>query len=287
MINKVREVLLAKGLDRKSVRVGETLVMWNPRFKGNVRPREGVIVNKRDDNVIWGTYEELASEYYDPIRHPTCANFREASGYLLKEWLRIYAIGNGWLCETGPGRSLVAELLSDLGISLKRLILVDSSPSMLAHSKQWASRGAHFVLGDAAAMPLESQCLDLLVSSLGDPYNTITFWEEAYRVLRPGGISLFTTPSYDWALAFRSGLSKEAAMWAEFELSDGRRVRVPSLIHSVPEQFSLIGTSRLLTKDVADVPITAIKSGKLSPKLLSERGPNASVITGYVIRKPN
>lgn len=235
--------------------------------------------------IPFATYEDLATEYYDSVRHPTCANFREASAYLLSDWIHLLPIDRGLLCEVGPGKSLLAEFLVALSGALNRLVLIDSSPSMLAYSKKWCNAGAHPVLGEAAMIPLVSGSMEFLLSCLGDSYNERHFWQEVYRVLRPGGISVFTTPSYDWALAFRGGNQKEGMTSAEFELSDGRRVRVPSWIYPVDEQLKQIHENGLLVKEVDHVPISAIKSGKLSPKLMVERGKDASIVTGYVIAK--
>jgi SAM-dependent methyltransferase len=236
-------------------------------------------------NVLLGTYEDFASEYYDSIHHPTCANFREGSSYVLSGWLKNFPIADSWLCEVGPGKSLIAENLVALSIKLARLILIDSSPSMLAYSKQWANVGAHLLLGNAVTLPLASESIGLLVSSLGDPYNKRRFWKEVNRVLRPGSMVLFTTPSYDWAYAFRDRGNEDAMKWAEFVLSNGRRVRVPSLIYPIDEQLKLVKESGFLVKEIASVPISALKRECLSPKLLIERGSNASVVTGYALVK--
>lgn len=228
-----------------------------------------------------GTYEDIAREYYEPDLHPTCANFGEASGYLLSKWLKQFHTEGGWICEVGPGKSLLAELTT-----VNRLILIDSSQTMLCYSQQWIIKGVHLLLGDALHLPIASESIELLVSSLGDPYNEPRFWKEVYRVLRPGGISFFTTPSYEWASAFRR---ESDIMWADFELSDGRRVSVPSLIYSEDVQRKLIEDSGLQVIKVDyvpnHVPLSALKS-RLSPKLLiKERGTNSSIITGYVTIK--
>ena len=234
-------------------------------------------------DVLLGTYEEIALEYYDSIRHPTCANFREASGYLLNEWLKQIHI-NGLLCEVGPGKSLLAELLDAQNIVFDRLILIDSSLSMLAYSNQWPNKGKHLILGDALKIPIASKSIELLVSSLGDPYNEYNdckFWKEVYRVLKPGGISFFTTPSYEWVSKFRS----EGDMTiAEFELSDGRSAWVPSWIYPENKQLEIIMNNGLLVKEVAQVSRTALKSKFISPKILIGE-PDLSIVTGYFIIK--
>src|SRR5580658_7644900 len=97
------------------------------------------------------SYEDVAAEYYDSERHPTCANFRGASRLLLRTWL----VGkrNTRLCEIGAGKSVVAEILSDLGYPLGHVTLVDDSPSMLGYSKHWIRDGAKLELGSSSHLP--------------------------------------------------------------------------------------------------------------------------------------
>lgn len=238
----------------------------------------------RPEVVRRGTYEDLGAEYYDPIRHPTCANFREASGRLIAAWLRtLLPVSDGWLCEVGPGMSLVADLLNHQDTAaLARLILVDSSPSMLRYARPWVPAGAHLLLGSAFMLPIASESVQLVVASLGDPYNTAPFWKEVCRVLRPGGSFVFTTPSCNWASRFREGQNVKLA---EFELSDGRRVEVPSWIYPRDEQVRMFEQYRLLLRQLDEVPISELKSEPLSPKLLQLRGLDASVVTGYLLVK--
>ena len=79
------------------------------------------------------TYETLAPEYYDPVRHPTCANFRYASKQIIKPWLEKLTDYRP-ICEVGAGKSVAAELLLEAGESTADLFLTDSSQSMLEYS---------------------------------------------------------------------------------------------------------------------------------------------------------
>lgn len=229
-------------------------------------------------------YEELASEYYNSVRHPTCANFRAASALVLKKWLPGVTRQRGWTCEVGPGRSLVAEQITEIGGDPGHLILVDSSRSMLRHSETWMSKGACLAVGDARKLPLRSESLLLLVASVGDPYNEPLFWREVYRTLKAGAVAVFTTPSHDWASSFRPYANGRKAT-AEFELADGRHVYVPSLVYSEKEQSDMIRSQGLSVREVLHVPISALSGQPLSPKLVVGRGPTASVLTGYLIVK--
>ena len=151
---------------------------------------------------------------------------------------------------------------------------------MLEHSQPWANLGARLILGAAENIPLPPKSVDVLVSSLGDPYNGERFWSEIQRVLRPTGLALFTTPSYEWARSFRNANDSETTV-AEFELSDGRHTLVPSYIFPVSQQIGSMRNHNLATKEVGEVPISALRESPISPKLLPQRGSGAAVVTGY------
>ncbi len=231
------------------------------------------------------SYDLVGLEYYDSIRHPTCANFRTASAYLLTKWFAEFFRAGTWICEVGVGRSLAAEMVENVGGSLNRLLLTDVSSAMIAHSARWARDGAPLVLADAEALPIDSGALSLLVASVADPFNRPSFWREVARTLSRGSIALFTTPSYDWATAFR-GSDNGNNTAAEFEVVSGKRVLVPSFIYPPERQISMIEGADLSVDRVVDVPISALNGERLSPKLIQARGPSASVLTGYVILHP-
>src|SRR5690606_35896916 len=91
---------------------------------------------------VGGSYEALASEYYDAVRHPTCANFREASRLIINSWLDTAWPDSGWVCEVGAGQSLLAELIEERELPFDRVLITDASPSMLRHSQHWQAKGA-------------------------------------------------------------------------------------------------------------------------------------------------
>jgi SAM-dependent methyltransferase len=228
-------------------------------------------------------YESLAAEYYNGRLHPTCANFREGSKAVLNWWLAHLAPAELVFCEVGAGKSLLAELLSPRLKRLDNVFLLDRSPSMLEYSRRWAELGAHLLVADALHIPLASDSVDVIVASLGDPYNLGDFWVEARRLLKPGGMVFFTTPSYDWARAFRDQPSAGANV-AEFEVSGTRRVLVESYILPINDQATLLRRSLLAIEETVQVPMSALKETPLSLKLLPHRGPGASVVTGYALR---
>lgn len=232
-----------------------------------------------------GTYEELAQEYYDPFRHPTCANFRQASALLFSRCSSHLPFDLGWSCEIGPGRSLLAEFRALGKFSARELLLIDSSRSMLEHSKIYSSPQQIGIIGEATALPLKDDSVEFVASFLGDPYNVPEFWHEVYRVLKTGGKLVFTTPSYDWASTFRAGLSLEEQASAEFLLSSGRKVLVPSFILPEKKQRELIASANFHILDFAGVQVSDLGDEPLSPKLMVKGSKELVVVTGYLCEK--
>jgi SAM-dependent methyltransferase len=238
-------------------------------------------ITLRQSRFAVGDYELLAAEYYDAVRHPTCANFREASRQLLTSWFARFPQQEMVLCEVGAGKSLLAEILAPRLRSMGRVFLVDASPSMLAFSHEWLARGASLVLADAVCMPMRSASIDIFVACLGDPYNTESFWSEVQRLLRPGGLVFFTTPSYEWASGFRTRPGDEIHL-ADFELSDGRVVSVPSYILPIDRQLALMKRHGLNIDNVVERRLSDLSGAIISPKLL-HYGQSLSVVTGYAL----
>jgi SAM-dependent methyltransferase len=234
--------------------------------------------------IALGTYEELAPEYYDTTRHPTCANFREATRIALRPLLKTAQLGSKSLCEVGAGKSILVEELIYQGLPTENVTLIDSSVSMLRHSMLFRGNQVHSSVGDATQLDMKSNSVDFMVSCLGDPYNLPLFWEEVHRVLRPGGSIFYSTPSFEWAHAFRIK-QNHASCAAMFELRDGRQIFLPSFVYPVKEQIKLIEQNRLRVAHIQGIPISELRNQTLSPKLLLERGPDASIVTIYIATK--
>jgi methyltransferase family protein len=231
-------------------------------------------------------YEVLAPEYYDPVRHPTCANFRLASQQLIRPWLEKHSDGRA-ICEIGAGMSVVADLLLEMQLPLGNLYLTDSAQSMLKHSEKWAVGGASSIVAEASALPFATSAFGLCVSSLGDPYNVSSFWSELARVISANGYAIFTTPSYEWASRYRSNGSGDAnGAVAEFILSDGRTIHVPSLIYSRPDQVAMIARGHLMeVMDFREITFSQLPAASISPKLLVTRELDLPIMAGYLMRR--
>jgi len=219
------------------------------------------------------SYSEIATEYYDERRHPTCANFRAASAFILRTWLRSFLKRNSVIVETGAGASVALELIQDLRVPAA-LIVSDRSPAMLNQRHEFISGTC--LVSDAEQLAVRSASVDAILASLGDPYNTSTFWRECSRVLRPGGRVFFTTPSFEWARSFRNE-SGAPPMAAEFELADGRALFVPSLVLSPTEQVALIRSAGLNVGQERHVDCEVIPRTRRSPKLRT-----GAIVSGYL-----
>ncbi|CDX25100.1 putative Methyltransferase type 11 [Mesorhizobium plurifarium] len=210
------------------------------------------------------SYHQVASEYYDSCKHPTCANFRSASKVALNRFLEVMHASN-IVCEIGAGKSLYAECLPDWAQRKQKLFLNDSVPEMLSYSKRAFDEGAEAVIGDASKIQIATKA-DFVLCSLGDPYNGKKFWENCKNIIEHGGVLLFTTPSFDWATRFRSP-DERSLTHAEFILSDGATALMPSYILSSEDQIRLICESGLWVKETGQIWLDEIADSNISKKL--------------------
>lgn len=215
-------------------------------------------------NTAEAAYHKIAPEYYDSNRHPTCANFRDASARGLRIWFDRCCDPYTHLIEVGAGKSIVLEYLNKSGIQLSKFLVTDASPIMLNYSRNLKTGREQFKVASAEHLPALDGEFSVLVASLGDPYNNFSFWCEAYRILRPNGKILFTTPTHEWATCFRRNKDKNIA---EFELSDGQKIFAPSFIFSVDEQVDLMRSAGFRTLAIREVWLNEIDNSCISTKL--------------------
>ena len=163
----------------------------------------------------------------------------------------------------GAGRSIVAPIMAAEMLPLENLVLLDQSPAMLEHSQKWKDHGAKLMIRDASNTGLPAGSIQLIVSSLGDPYNDPEFWQEVSRLLDDDGICLFTISAPEWAERFRA---TSDSMAAEFLLKNGRTVLVRSNIPSVQDQAAMVNDAglRILEMDGLSAEMLSLP---YSPKL--------------------
>lgn len=136
----------------------------------------------------------------------------------------------------------------------RRLLLL--WPNVLDNTRNKSSRSAndsysftvqHFV-SDAIQLSSLGIEYDAVISILGNPYNTTSFWHAVKKPLIQNGTVLFTAPAYDWATTYRKheGSLIDQSM---FELQRGDKVYLPSYILEPNEQVKLIESAGLKVKE--------------------------------------
>lgn len=226
-------------------------------------------------------YELVAPEYYDSKLHPTCANFRTGSLHLLGQWFEHLDVKEGSVCEVGAGKSGVLELLKEPYPGADVLV-TDASPSMLQYSRELSSPSVKICIASAFDIPLPSCSASLLVSSLGDSYNTEEFWREATRVVNSGGWVIYTTPTYEWASSFRS---KDKSASAEFMVGSQKHLSIPSWIYPKIEQIALIEAPGLQVVETRTFDLSQLDVRDVSPKLFRPDVNNYPIVCGYLATK--
>lgn len=228
-------------------------------------------------------YSRVAAEYYDPSRHPTVANLTESSSRLAARWLDLIEASEKNICDVGAGRSVVALWLEKQGSALGNLVLTDSSDEMLQHSARWCEAARLCAVAPADNLPLSDASQEIVTALLGDPFNDRGFWLEARRVLRAGGNLIFTTPSFEWASAYRyiSGDDKSQAV---FDLADGELVALPSWVMPKDDQLALAAEQGFEPIAVEDVSFASLRP-PISPKLRVAEERGLPVVTGYLFAR--
>jgi SAM-dependent methyltransferase len=209
-----------------------------------------------------GSYDDVASEYYDERLHPTCADFRDASRIFLRAFFQKEK-PEGRIADLGCGLSLLREVV------LGSLVLVDSSAQMLGRNVSAVEKR----LADVEASSFGDAEFDWIFAILADPYNSSLAWLNIARALKSGGRCLFIVPSHRWVSQFRSIASGEQIGYARFDRSDNSSVLLPSKVYSQVEQVSLIHSVSMRTIDCGHVfvrELTNIRSRKISEFLASD-----------------
>lgn len=238
---------------------------------------------RRDESAAWshGSYADLASEYYNEELHPTSAALGSASVLSLRR-LAAERQDAGQLLEVGAGRGSLGDLRDVL--TWQRALVSDVSLRMLSSARGLPyTRSAQFVLLNAQRLGVRAASIDTILASLADPYSSRRFWNEVARCLRPDGAIMWTSPSYEWASHWRQK-SGEPSHRAIFELQDGERVAVPSVVLPLGEQLCVIEQAGLRVKIVDQVALREVQLAK--DKLTSVLPPDGPVVTGILAIRP-
>jgi hypothetical protein len=230
-----------------------------------------------------GEYDQLASEYYDALLHPTCANFRALSYGFIRE--AVHAIGRNFSTslEIGAGKSLLAELRQDGMDCFGELTISDKHANMLAHSDRLQQYFNHRTIVDMSVASVNEMLLEnfeLVVGSLIDPYNGSPLWANLKEITFKGGYVIVTTPSYDWAQQFRNS-SDAKYDFAEFASGD-QRISVRSVVLEPKDQIALAERCGFKLVQLKQKFCSELLPEQLSPKLKYVLTHQLPAVTGYV-----
>ena len=169
-------------------------------------------------------YDVLAQEYYNPF-HKTCRNFDLTTVKAIED--NPAAIpDDGLVLEVGCGRGRCIEFL---GIESTRIVQLDYSFKMLSIEEREPSLLR--MQADATSVPIYKEQFSAVIGFLVDPFLGLNFISEAFRLLNPGGILFFTTPTEEWGKPLRDALETEAS-FSRFLTEDGNTVKVASTLIS-------------------------------------------------------
>lgn len=230
-------------------------------------------------------YEDISDEYYDPRRHPTCANFRRLSLGFVDRFLSSQSRRFERCLEIGAGRSVLAELRRNGNNRLGFVTISDKSEKMLRHSRDLEAFYDRALLLDVESVPRSTSGFeqsDLVAASLADPYNTSSLWRFLSEAVVAGGTVVFTVPSYEWASTFRRHNQAGQYDVAEFVSRNGTVMYLPSFILTPDEQIALGHRFGFRIDRLEQAYCDAIADSELSPKLISVRAKRLPAVTGYV-----
>lgn len=127
-----------------------------------------------------------------------------------RPWVLKYTPRFGKVIEAGCGLGRYNFYLSSLGIDI---IGLDFSEIVISNLSKWSERNnfnTQFILGNVTSLPFENNCLGGYLSFgviehfIEGPSRPLA---EAFRVLRPGGVAIITTPNHSWSKKLKRSIS--------------------------------------------------------------------------------
>ena len=130
----------------------------------------------------------------------------------LRPWILKYTPRYGKVCEAGCGLGRYVFYLNKLGIDIEGL---DFEQETIDFLNIWKTQNGFekipFIQGDVTKLPYKDGSLSGYISLgvvehfIEGPHLPLS---EGYRVLRPGGIAIISTPSVSWYIIYRDYIKK-------------------------------------------------------------------------------
>jgi SAM-dependent methyltransferase len=182
------------------------------------------------EHLVKNGYNMISSEYYDE-KHITSRNFDYATDAFFRENLlkfKKYLQTNRLCLEVGAGRGNTERYLR---IGYDKIILSDINQRMLSHAPdEYLLK----VITNAKETPFFSGSFQLITAFLFDPFNTIEFYKEISRILKPGGFFIGTLPHCKWGRTLRSEINIDIDK-TQFILKDGTVLQTDSFLSDFDE----------------------------------------------------
>lgn len=139
-----------------------------------------------DKSRVRNSFGQAASSYDE------WANLQRRIGDRLLKILPANTLEPLSVLDLGAGTGYCTRQLSLLGHSV---VALDIAPAMLSKARSLQRFKTHYVCGDAEFLPLKDQCIDIVFSNLAIQWccDLDRLFTEVQRVLRPGGMFLFST----------------------------------------------------------------------------------------------
>ncbi len=157
-----------------------------------------------DKRLVRRSFDAAASTY-----DAHAAIQREVANRLIErlDWMKL---APGRVIDLGAGTGYCTRLLEQR-YRRARLVLVDLAPGMLAEARRrkgWLSH-QHYACARAERLPLADASVDLIVSSLTFQWceDLEAVFRECRRVLKPGGLLLFSSLGPDTLKELRAAFS--------------------------------------------------------------------------------
>lgn len=229
------------------------------------------------------SYDVVAGEYYDSVLHPTCSNFRSASILLISRFLGSFP-APGKTLDLGAGRSVVPEVELQSSKSLGSIVLFDGSRDMLANNEPAFLARCEAIVGEPSKIPMVGEGIDLILSSLGDPYNNQSVWKECARLLTRFGRLIYTTPAYEWMLRYRVEEEGAPEHISRFVDRTGTAHDLPSFVYAPKIQSDLFEQAGFSVEETSVCYADEVP-GPLSPKLVSCSKERLPIVRGFLLRR--